>query len=82
MAAALRRLPTQPAVGTQTETKGQGQQGSATAEAPTSGPLVEVSHVQCGKDRGEHGHQAPREKEGCVSKLQIKAREEQKKKKN
>lgn len=51
-----------------------------TAEPPTSGPLVEVSHVQCGKDRGEHGHQAPREKESCVSKLQIKAREEQKKK--
>lgn len=35
---------------------------TASAEAPS----VEVSHVPCRKDRGEHREQAPLGKEGCV----------------
>lgn len=71
--------PHSPPPGRRTETKGQGQQRHSDSGDPHQRPpLVEVSHVQSGKDRGEHGQQAPHGKEGCISKLQINAREGQK----
>lgn len=56
MAAVLRGLPTQPAAGTQTETKGQGQRRQGGPGGAGSAPrAVQVSRVRGRKDRAERG---------------------------